>query len=67
MLKNINFLKNDIDSVKDKCFEDCHYKFFHNFKYEYICDITLTNITKYEIFILTIGGKSMNLYDLNKN
>ena len=32
----------------------------------YIYNIKLTNITNNEIIILTISGKSMNLYELNK-
>ena len=56
----------EIDSIIDKCFRDCHNSYFHNFKYEYIYDIKLTNITKNEIINLTISGKSMNLYELNK-
>ena len=55
----------EIDSVIDKCFRDCHNKYFHNFKYESIYDIKLTSITKNEIINLTIRGKSMILYELN--
>ena len=51
----------------DKCFRDCHNSFFHNFKYECIYDIKLTNFTNNEIIKLTISGKSMNLCELNKN
>ena len=39
---------------------------FHNFKYECIYDIKLTNTTNNEIINSTISGKSMNLYELNK-
>ena len=56
----------EIDSIIDKCFRDCHNSYFHNFKYECIYDIKLTNITNNEIINLTISGKSMNLYELNK-
>ena len=56
----------EIDSIIDKCFRDCHKSYFHNFKYECIYDIKLTNITNNEIINLTISGKSMNLYELNK-
>ena len=51
----------EIDSILDKCFRGCHNSYFHNFKYECIYDIKLTNITNNEIINLTIIGKSMNL------
>ena len=56
----------EIDSILDKCFIDCHNSYFHNFKYECIYDIKLTNNTNNEIINLTISGKGMNLYELNK-
>ena len=55
-----------IDSVIDYCYRDCHNKYFHTFKYECIYDIKLTNITNIEIIKLTVSGKSINLYELNK-
>ena len=61
-----NFLTTDIDSINDSCFRDCHNKYFPNFKYDCIYDSKLTNITDKEIINLTIIGKSMKLYDLNK-
>ena len=61
-----NPIVTEIDSIIDKCFRDCHNSYFHNFKYECIYDIKLTNITNNEIINLTISGKSMNLYELNK-
>ena len=62
-----NPLITEIDSLLDKCFRDCHNNHFHDFKYECIYDIKLTNITNNEIDILTFSGKSMDLYELNKN
>ena len=56
----------EIDSMIDSCFEGCHNNYFRKFKYECIQDIKLTNITNNEIINLTISGKSMSLYDLNK-
>ena len=56
----------EIDSILDECLRDCHICFFHNFKYECIYDIKLTNITNNEIFNLTISDKCMNLYELNE-
>ena len=55
-----------IHSTIDSCYRACHKIYFHNFKYECIYDIELTNITKNEIINLTITGKSTNLYDLIK-
>ena len=55
------------DFIIDSCFRNCLNKYFHNFKYECIYDIVLTNITNSEIIFLTTTGKSMNLYELNKN
>ena len=51
----------------DGCLKDCHSNYFHDFNYECITDIKLTNITNNERINLTIRGKNMNLYDLNKN
>ena len=61
-----NPLITDINSIIDRCFKDCHNKFFHNFKYECIYDINFTDITNIEIFNLTISGKNMNVYELKK-
>ena len=54
-----------IDSMIDSCYRDCHNKYFHNFKYECIYDIELTNITNIEKNNLIISDKSMNSYELN--
>ena len=62
-----NPLITDIDSIIDSCFKDCHNHYFHIFKYGCIYDIKFTNITDNEITNLTISGKNMKLYDLNKN
>ena len=64
ILKNRFFTK--IDSIIDKCFRDCHNSYFHNFKYESIYDIKLISNNNNEILNLTISGKSMDLYELNK-
>ena len=62
-----NLIITEIDSIINKSFRDCHNSNFNNFKYECIYDFKLTNITNNEILSLTISGKSMNLYELNKN
>ena len=53
-------------SRENKCYRGCRNEYFHNFKYECIYDIKLTNITNNVIVNLTISGRSMNLYDLNE-
>ena len=59
------FLK--IDSLNDNCIRDCHIKFFHTFDHINVYNFNLTNITKNEIFYLTVSGKCMASYELNKN
>ena len=61
-----NPLITDIVSIIDSCFKDFQNISFHNFKYKCIYDIKHTNITDFEIFSLTISGKSMNWYDLKE-
>ena len=56
----------EIDFILEKCSRDCHNSYFHNFKNECIYDIKLTNITNNEIINLTISGKSMGLFEINK-
>ena len=60
-------LNTDTDFIINRCFKDCNKKFFDNFNFEYIYDIKLSKITDIEINNLIISGRSMNLYDLNKN
>ena len=62
-----NRLITEIDFIIDKCYRDCHNKYFHTFKYECIYDINLTNITNNEIINLSTSDKSMGLYELKKN
>ena len=54
-----------IDSIINKCWRDCHNKYFHTF--EHICEYNL-NFTKpnNEKVDLTISDKSIGLYELNK-
>ena len=59
-------LINDTDFIKNSCFKDCLNNYFHNFIYECIYCIELTNITDNERNNLTICDISMNLYDINK-
>ena len=50
----------------DNCLRDCHHKYFHTF--DHICeyDKKLTKIGNNEMINLTISGKSMNFYEINK-
>ena len=69
VVKEYKFVKplfNKIDSIIDGCYEDCHNKNFHTFKYVCIYDIIVTNITNNETINLTISDESMNLFELNK-
>ena len=61
-----NPLITKIYSIIHSCYRDCHYKYFHTFKYDCINDIKLTNMTNNETIHLTVSDKSMNLYELNK-
>ena len=56
----------EIESIIDNFYRGCHKKFFHNFKNECIYDIEVTIITNSETINLTISGKNMKLYELNK-
>ena len=55
-----------IDSIIDKCYRDCHNKYYHTFKYECVYDINFRNITNNETVNLTIVGESIGMYELNK-
>ena len=52
--------------ISNICFKDCHNKYFHQFKYEYIYANKLTINNNNGIYILTNSGKSLNLYDVKK-
>ena len=64
--KFYNPITTEIDSMIEKCFRDSHKIYFHNFKYESIYDIKLTNITNNEMIKLTISGKILRLFELTK-
>ena len=67
--KEYNFdnpLIQNIDCIIDKCYKGCHYKYFHTFEYECVYDLNFTNNTNKEIVALTISGKNLGLYELNK-
>ena len=70
VVKEYNFdnpLIQNIDSIIDKCYRDCHHKYFH--KFEFICEYNLnfTNITNNnESVNFIISDKSMDMYELNQ-
>ena len=57
----------NIDSIFDKSFRDCHHKYFHTF--EHICeyDLNFRNISNSELVNFTISDKCIGLYELNTN
>ena len=62
-----NILIQNIDSIINKCYRDCHYKYFQTFNYECVYDINFKNITNNEIVNLTFVGMGMGMYEINKN
>ena len=61
-----NSLVSTIDSIRNSCFRDCYYKYYHTFVCKIDFDIQLTNIEIIEIINITISDKNKNLYELNK-
>ena len=55
-----------IGSIIENCFSDCLDNYFHEFKYEYICDIMFKIITNNEIIFLTVVDKNLDEDSLNK-
>ena len=55
-----------IDSIIAECIRDCHHNYFLTFEPTCVNDIKLTNKRNIEIVNLTIDGKSMDSYGLNK-
>ena len=61
-----NIFIQNIDSIINKCYKDCYYKYFHTFNYECVYDINFRNNTKNEIVTLTISGENLGMYEINK-
>ena len=61
-----NPLIQNIDSIINKCYRDCHNKYFHTIEYECVYDLNFTNITNNESVTLTRSDKNLGLYELNK-
>ena len=56
-----NPLIQNIDSIIDKCYRDCHNNYYHTFEYECVYDLNFTNDINF-----TISGKNLGVYELNK-
>ena len=61
-----NILIQNIDSIINKCYRDCYYKYFHTFSYECVYDINFRNKTNNEIVTLTFSGRNFGMYEINK-
>ena len=60
-----NPLIQNIDSVINKCYRDCHNNYYHTFEYECVYDLNFTNITNTETVNFTISDKNLGMYELN--
>ena len=55
-----------IDSLIDKCINDCYSRYFDSFDIVNEYDLKFTNITNNELVNFTISDGGMDMYDLNK-
>ena len=56
----------NIDSIINKCYRECHYKHFHTFEFECVYNLNFTIITNNELVNFTISDKCMGMYELNE-
>ena len=61
-----NPLIQNIDSIIDKCYRDCHNNYYHTFEYECVYNLNFTNINNNETVNFTISDKESTMYELNK-
>ena len=61
-----NPLIQNIDSIINKRYTDCHKNYFHTFEYERVYDLNFTNDTNSETVNFTIFDKNLGMYELNK-
>ena len=61
-----NPLIQNINSIIDRCYRDCHYKYFHNFKNEGIYNLNFTNVISNEKVNFTIYDTSLNINEVKK-
>ena len=62
-----NPLIQNINSIINTCYRDCHDKYFHTFKYKGIYNLNFTNVINSEIVNFTISDTSLNINELKKN
>ena len=56
----------NINSIINTCYLDCHDKYFHTFKYKGIYNLIFTNVINNEIVNFTISDTSFNINELKK-
>ena len=61
-----NPLIQNINSIFDKCYRDCHNNHYHNFEYECVYNLNFTNINNNETVNFTISDKESTMYELNE-
>ena len=61
-----NIIIQNIDSITNKRYRDCYYKYFHTFSYECVYDINFRNKTNNEIVTLTFSARNLGMYEINK-
>ena len=61
-----NPLIQNINSIIDKCYRDCHNNYYHTFEYECVYKLNFTNINNNETVNFTISDKESTMYELNK-
>ena len=61
-----NPLIQNVDSIINKCYRDCHNKYFHTFEYVCVYDLNFTNETNNETVNFIISDKSLGMYEINK-
>ena len=61
-----NPLIQNIKSLFNTCYRDCHDKYFHTFKYKGICNLNFTNVINNELVNFEISDTSLNITELKK-
>ena len=62
-----NPLIQNIISIINTCYRDCHDKYFHTFKSKGIYNLNFTNVINNEIVNFEISDTSLNINELKKN
>ena len=61
-----NPLIQNINSIINTCYRDCHDKYFHTFKYKGIYNLNFTKVINNEIVNFEISDTSLNINELKK-